>query len=273
MRFALVQMHCAWGKVRENLSAMECFARQARDRGCHMAVFPELTTTGIFKDDRVWDLAEDVEGESVRFVRDLARAAGLAIAFGFTESGAPLPYNAYAIIGADGALAGVYRKNHIAPLEVPWWQGHGAGPVFEIAGARFAVSICWDNTYPELLAAYGQRGAEVVLMPHAWDADPLAADGTDLPHATIAELFDHCANGRVAGWRDHDGMREQFYRFIPQRARENGFHALFVNQAGQPHPAIRFEGPTFAVDRDGRILAETSNGEEQVVFADLEVGR
>jgi predicted amidohydrolase len=266
-------MHCAWGKVSENLAAMGRFARQARDLGAGMAVFPELTVTGIYKDDRVWGLAEDFDGPSVRAVRELARATGIAIGFGFTERAAPLPHNAYALVRADGSLAGVYRKNHIAPLEVPWWQGHEDGPVFDIDDARIAVSICWDNTYPELLAAYGRLGADVVLMPHAWDADPLAADGTDLPHATIAELFDHYANGRVAGWRDHDGMRAQFYSFIPQRARENRFHALFVNQAGQPHPAIRFEGPTFAAGCDGSILAETAGGGEQIVLVDLDLAR
>ena len=270
MRFALVQMECGWGKVKDNLARMEAYAREAAEQRCDMAVFPELTTTGIYKDDRVWDLAEDLEGPSMRSVRELARATGVAIAFGFTERATPLPHNAYAVLRADGSLAGVYRKNFIAPLEIPWWQGDVQRPVFEVGGVRLGVSICWDNTHPELLACYGSQRADVVIMPHAWDADPLAADGTDLPHSTIGELFEHQRNGRLAGWRDHDEMRAQFYSYIPQRAQENGFQVLFVNQAGQPHAAIRFEGPTFAADRKGNIVAETVNGREQVVFVDLE---
>jgi predicted amidohydrolase len=64
-------------------------------------------------------------------------------------------------------------------------------------------------------------------------------------------------------------MRDQFYAYVPQRAREHGFTALFVNQSGQPHPALRFEGPSFAVDPRGRILAETRDGSEQMLLAEI----
>lgn len=269
MRIALVQMLCRWGDVEANLAAMDAHARAARGHGAEMVVFPELTVSGIYKDERVWELAEGLDGPSVRRVLDLARREGLFIAFGLTERARPLPYNTYCIAGPDGALLGAYRKNRVPTLEAPFWQPHGERPVFSIRGRRFAVATCFDNCDEALLAGYGRRGVELVLMPHAWDADPLDEHGAELSHGSMAELIEHWRAGRLAGWRSHDEMREQFFAYIPRRAKDNGFYALFVNQAGQPHPALRFEGPTFAVDPEGRILAQTESGEEGVLQVEV----
>ena len=61
-------------------------------------------------------------------------------------------------------------------------------------------------------------------------------------------------------------MATQFYSYIPQQAKENSFYALFINQSGQPHPALLFDGPTFAVDPKGKVIAKTKNGLEQLVY-------
>jgi len=64
-------------------------------------------------------------------------------------------------------------------------------------------------------------------------------------------------------------MRDDFYRTIPGLAREGRFWALFVNQSGRPHECLDFVGPTFVVDPSGRVVAETRDGGEQLVFADV----
>jgi predicted amidohydrolase len=66
-------------------------------------------------------------------------------------------------------------------------------------------------------------------------------------------------------------MREDFYRTIPGLAREGRFWALFVNQSGRPHECIDFVRPSFVVDPSGRVAAETRDGTEQLVYA--EIGR
>ena len=266
MRIALAQMYCPWGHVEDNIASMEIMTYRAKANGAHFIAFPELTVTGIFKDDKIWALAESMEGSIVKKVIDIAVETGLIIGFGFTESAIPLPYNAYAIALPSGTLAGIYRKNYIPQLEIPWWQGHTERPVFIIEDKRFAISICWDNNNSELLAHYGKEKVDVVLMPHAWDADPLDHQGKDLRYDTINELVDHHTTGRLAGWQTHDEMATQFYSYIPQQAKENSFYALFINQSGQPHPALLFDGPTFAVNPKGKVIAKTKNGLEQLVY-------
>ena len=153
LRVALAQIHCPWADTRGNLERMAGWSERARADGAQLVVFPELCVPGICKDERLASVTEALDGRSVAFVRTLALRLGLAIGFGFSEKADGLPYNAYAVVEPDGTLAGVYRKNHIPKLEVPFWQGHDERPVFDVLGRRFAISICWDNQYPELVFA------------------------------------------------------------------------------------------------------------------------
>jgi predicted amidohydrolase len=269
---ALAQIHCPWADNRANLDRMAGWAEQAKRGGAGMVVFPELCVPGICKDERLASVSETLDGSSVACVRALARRLGLAIGFGFSEKADPKPYNAYAVVEPDGSLAGVYRKNHIPKLEVPFWQGHAERPVLRALDRAMAVSICWDNQYPELLAGYARAGAEIVLMPHAWDADALDADGRVIDYDSMEEIVAWLQRTGRMTWKTHDQMRDDFHQYIPGLARDGRFWALFVNQAGRPHPCLDFVGPSFVVDPAGRVVAETRDGTEQLVFAEVGTG-
>jgi predicted amidohydrolase len=248
---------------------MAGWAEAARDGGAHLVVFPELCVSGICKDDRLASVTETLDGPAVASVRALARRLGVGIGFGFSEKADGKPLNAYAVVEPDGTLAGVYRKNHIPKLEVPFWQGHTARPVFRALGRAMAVSLCWDNQYPELLAHYAREGAGVVIMPHAWDADALDEDGRVIDYDSMDEIVARLRRTGRMRWKTHDQMRDDFYRTIPGLARDGRFWALFVNQSGRPHECLDFVGPSFVVDPSGRVVAETRDGAEQLVYAEV----
>jgi predicted amidohydrolase len=246
---------------------MTGWAGRAKGEGAELVAFPELCVPGICKDERLAGVTESLDGLSVAFVRALARRLGLAIGFGFSERADGLPYNAYAVVEPDGTLAGVYRKNHIPKLEVPFWRAHAGRPTFEVLGRRVAVSLCWDNKYPELLEHYAREGAEVVIMPHAWDSDALDEEGRVIDYDSMEEIVAYRERTGRMRFKTHDQMRDDFYGYIPALARENRFWALFVNQSGRPHECLEFLGPSFVVDPTGRVVAETHDGGEQLVLA------
>jgi N-carbamoylputrescine amidase len=249
---------------------MAHWAERAGQEGAALIVFPELCIPGICKDERLSSLSESLDGPSVARVCALARRLRLAIGFGFSESAEGLPRNAYAVAEPDGTIAGVYRKNHIPKLEAPYWQGHDEQPVFRALGRRMAVSICWDNRYPDLLAHYAENGAEVVLMPHAWDADALDDQGRVIDYDSMEEIVEYRRRVGELRWKGHDQMRDDFQASIPALAREGRFWALFVNQSGRPHECLDFVGPSFVTDPSGNVVAQTRDGGEQLLFADLE---
>jgi len=267
LRVALAQIHCPWADREGNLERMAGWAERAKDEGAQLVAFPELCVPGICKDERLASVTETLDGQSVASVRALARRLGIGIGFGFSEMAEGKPFNAYAVVEPDGTLAGVYRKNHIPKLEAPFWQGHSEQPTFSAFGRRFAVSICWDNKYPELLARYAREGAEVVLMPHAWDSDALDEEGRVIDYDSMEEIVAYRQRAGGMRWKTHDDMRDDFYEYIPALARENRFWALFVNQSGRPHDCLAFLGPSFVVDPGGRVTAETRDGFEQLVLA------
>jgi N-carbamoylputrescine amidase len=253
---------------------MAGWAERAKAGGAELVAFPELCVSGICKDERLASVTETLDGPSVARVRALARRLRLAIGFGFSEKAEGMPRNAYAVIEPDGTLAGIYRKNHIPALEAPFWQGHDEHPVFTALGRPVAVSICWDNKHKELLTHYAREGAEIVLMPHAWDSDALDEEGRVIDYQSMAEIVEYRQRTGGLRWKTHDQMRDDFYEYIPGLAREGRFWALFVNQSGRPHDCLDFVGPSFVVDPSGRVVAETTDGSEQLVFATLgEAGR
>jgi len=270
IRVALAQIDCPWADTRGNLERMAGWAERAGTGGADMVVFPELCVSGICKDERLASTAEALDGPSVAFVRTVARDLRLAIGFGFSETSDGMPFNTYVVVEPDGRLAGVYRKNHIPRLEVPFWQGGTARPVFRALGRSMAVSICWDNRHPELLRHYSRGGVEIVLMPHAWDADALDGDGRVIEYDSMEEIGARLRRTGRMRWKTHDQMRDDFYRTIPNLAREGRFWALFVNQAGHPHPCLDFVGPSFVVDPSGDVVAETRDRVEQLVFAAID---
>jgi predicted amidohydrolase len=269
LRVALAQIHCPWADREGNLERMARWAERAKEEGAHLVAFPELCVPGICKDERLASVTETLDGPSVAAVRSLARRLGIGVGFGFSERAAGKPHNAYAVVEPDGTLAGVYRKNHIPKLEAPFWQGHAEQPTFSALGRRFAVSICWDNKYPELLARYARAGAEVVLMPHAWDSDALDEEGRVIDYDSMEEIVAYRQRTGGMRWRTHDEMRDDFYGYIPALARENRFWACFVNQSGRPHDCLEFLGPSFVADPAGRVIAGTRDGSEQLVLATL----
>jgi len=266
----LAQIRCEWGQPQDNFAKMVTFSERAALIGAEWIVFPELTLSGIFKSPRVKEIAEDIDGPSVNAVRRLAQRLQIAIGFGFSERTSGAPLNAYTVVDDKGNLVGVYRKNRLPKLEVPFWQPDNERPVFSIGEMRFGISLCWDNQYPEIPAGYSREGADVVVMPHAWDSDTLDPGGKVIDYNSMEEIYEYHRKTGFYAWKTHREMWSEFVPYIPSLAAANRIWALFVNQTGQPHPSVRFVGPTFVVDPAGRIVAQSADEAEQLVTVDVQ---
>jgi predicted amidohydrolase len=97
----------------------------------------------------------------------------------------------------------------------------------------------------------------------------LDEQGRVIDYGSMEEIVKYQRQAGQMHWKTHNQMRDEFYRYIPALARAGRFWAVFVNQAGQPHPCLQFEGPSFIVNPAGEIVAETQDGREQLLFADL----
>lgn len=269
MRLALAQVSCKWGDVEGNLRRHERLVARADRAGADVVLFPETSVHGLWKDHLVRLAAEPLDGPIVRHLRGLARQHRIAVGFGLAERTPGKPLNAYVLLDRQGRRVAVHRKNHPTRLESTFYRAHRRHPVFSLGGVRAAVGICADCHHPGFLQAYARRGVRLVLMPHAWDADPLLKSGKPAGWPDFETMVDAFGRGRVARFRDHDEMLESFLGKLQPVCADLRLAAAFVNQAGQPHPLIPFAGPSFVLSGDGRVVAHSRTGGESLLVADL----
>ncbi len=104
---------------------------------------------------------------------ELARELGVVIVASLFERRAPgLYHNTAAVIGADGEIAGIYRKMHIPddPLyfeKFYFTPGDLGFPNFETPFGRVGVLVCWDQWYPEGARLSALAGANILFYPTA----------------------------------------------------------------------------------------------------------
>jgi len=72
MKLALVQLYCKWGAVKRNLDRHRRYIEAASAQGANLAVFPEMSAQGMWKDHLVRLSAESLDEKIVRTLAGLA---------------------------------------------------------------------------------------------------------------------------------------------------------------------------------------------------------
>ena len=181
----MAQVGAAVGDVAANLRLARRYVRRAAARGCDLAVLPECFVQGYSIRPEVLTLAEPADGPAVGALRSLAAATRVALVVGFIErnpADRAHPFNAALVVGADGALVGVYRKTHLFEAEHDAFTPGDDYPVFDLAlgtdpgrpPVPVGVSICADIEYPEVARLLALRGARLLAVPSA-DMEPFRA--------------------------------------------------------------------------------------------------
>ena len=234
------------------ISRHEQYARLAAEQGAQVIGFQELFNAPYFCQredaaDRRW--AEPVpHGPTVTRMRALAAELGIVMIVPIHEVEQPgVLYNTAAVIDADGAYLGSYRKHHIPQLpgfreKFHFRPGNLGWPVFDTAAGRIGVYICYDRHFPEGWRALGLAGAQIVYNPSA----------------TSRSLSSHL-------WR-----LEQ-----PAAAVANGYFVAAINRVGveAEYGDNDFYGTSYFVDPTGRAVGEVaSDREDELVVRDLDLG-
>jgi len=258
----LVQMAMAPDPA-ENLARALARIREAARHGARLVCLPELFRTPYLcqrEDAALFDLAEPVPGPTTEAIGAAARRHGVVVVASLFERRAPgLAHNTAAVLDADGALVGVYRKMHV-PDDPGYYEkfyfapGDLGFPAVDTAVGRIAVLVCWDQWFPEAARLAALAGAGLILYPTAigW----------------------HPAEKEAEGAAQRDAWR------TVQRghAIANGVHVAAVNRVGLERPdpgsdGIEFWGGSFLADPQGVVLAEAPAGEESLVIAEVDPAR
>ena len=242
----------------ENLDRTEVKVRQAAAQGAQIVCLQELFRSQYFcreEDARLFDLAETIPGPSTARLGALAKELGVVIIASLFEKRAlGLYHNTAAIIDADGALLGIYRKMHIPddPLffeKFYFTPGDLGFRAFDTKFGRIATLVCWDQWYPEAARLAALSGANILFYPTAIGWHP----------AEKAEF----------GAAQHDAWRT----IQRSHAIANGIYVAAVNRVGfegPPEHGLEFWGASFVSDPFGRVLKEASHHKEEVLVVECD---
>ncbi|MBX3437267.1 MAG: carbon-nitrogen hydrolase [Planctomycetaceae bacterium] len=243
----------------DNLRRAGDFVEQAARDGAEVICLPELFCSQYFcqrEDARLFDLAEPIPGPSTAALGRIARDRGVTIiASLFERRAAGLYHNTIALLDPQGEIAGQYRKMHI-PDDPAYYEKFYFTPgdlgfqAFPTPAGKVGTLICWDQWYPEGARLTALRGAEILFYPTA------------------------------IGWHPHekeqygDDQRDAWRTIQRSHAIANGVYVAGVNRIGleQPYPesaGIEFWGTTFLADPFGKVIAEASTDQEEILIAEV----
>ena len=249
-------MSCTANKE-QNLQKAVTKVREAAQQGAQIVCLQELFTSLYFCDEENYDnfaLAEAVPGPSTDTLSALAAELNVVIIASLFEKRAMGVYhNTTAVLDADGAYLGKYRKMHI-PDDPGFYEKFYFTPgdlgykVFKTKYATIGVLICWDQWYPEAARITALMGAEILFYPTAigW--------ATTQDNETNVDQY----NAWQTIQRSH--------------AVANGIHVVSVNRVGH-EAGVDFWGGSFVANPFGKLLYQASHNEEEIIIQDLDLNK
>ncbi|RJF87757.1 N-carbamoylputrescine amidase [Oleomonas cavernae] len=253
---AATQMACDWDTV-GNIARAEGLVRAAAAQGAQIILIQELFETPYFCQDQIhdfFDLAQPFDDNPLiaHFAR-LAAELQVVLPVSYFERAGQAFYNSVAVVDADGAVLGNYRKSHIPDgpgyTEKFYFSPGDTGfRVWDTRYARIGVGICWDQWFPESARSMALLGAEILFYP--------TAIGTE-PHDSTLDSSAH--------WQ----------RVMQGHAGANLMPLVASNrigtEPGKRNTQITFYGSSFIADPTGAKVAEADKATQTVLTATFDL--
>jgi predicted amidohydrolase len=239
VRIAAVIFRSIQYDIRGNLERMREWVGAVKKAGASIACFPELNTTGYGTDRKLFEIAEKIPGKTTQKIAEMSADHNIVILAGIAEKDrAGRVYASHVVVKPDGYM-GIYRKLHVAPVETGLFTPGNEIPLFEAAGVKFGVQLCYDAHFPELSTNMALKGADVIFMPHA------------SPRGTPEK------------------KHKSWLRHLPARAFDNSLFVVACNLCGENSAGLRFPGTGMVIDPSGEVIEKDTTGKEGLIIADL----
>jgi predicted amidohydrolase len=238
IRVAACQIDPQLGEVDRNLERIERAVADAAAEGPKLIVLPEAATTGyVFESlDEALTVAHRASAVADDRLAALAAEHGVALIVGTLEAEGNEVFNTALIYAEDGRRYR-YRKVHLPYLGVDRFAtpGPDAPAVYDLAGMRVGVLVCYDLRFPEAARICALEGADLIALPTNWPE----------------------------GVQFHPGI------FAPSRAAENHVYLLACDRVGEER-GTTFIGRSILLDTNGKELARASDTEEETIVGEVD---
>ncbi|MBI2276310.1 MAG: NAD+ synthase [Dechloromonas sp.] len=242
LRIAVAQFNATVGDLTGNVERILKCATEAKARGAHVLLTPELALCGYPPEDLL--LRPDFYRACSRALDDLAsRNVGIALVVGHPEESEGHCYNAATVI-EDGRKKATYRKIRLPNYEVfdekRYFDAGTDACVVTLGGVRCGINICadiWESGAAEMAHA---AGAELLLVLNA----------------SPCHLEKHQQRAQVLG----------------ERIAATGMPAVYCNLVGGQDELV-FDGASFALDAGGNCRMRLPQFAEALGIVDFAAGQ
>jgi N-carbamoylputrescine amidase len=254
IRVGIPQLSCVADPQQNMDKTMEAVRKLAAN-GAQVIVLQELFRSLYFcdvEDYQNFSLAESIPGPSTDLLGSLAAELGVVIVASLFEKRAEgLYHNTTAVLDADGAYLGKYRKMHI-PDDPGYYEKFYFTPgdlgykVFSTRFGKIGVLICWDQWYPEAARITSLMGADLLVYPTAigWAEQQPEEVNQDQYHAWQSVMKGHSV--------------------------ANGVPVLAVNRTGT-EGEMHFWGGSFLTNAYGKVLFQAPHQEESLSVQEIDL--
>lgn len=230
-------------EFRENLDAALAYAAaviaEADACGAELLCFPEGYLQGYLTDQpAARRVALDLASPAFQTILDRLPKSGPTVVLGVIEAAAGRLFNTAVVLKA-GARIGRYRKAHLLQGERAFVPGDAA-PVFEAAGLKFGVNICYDTNFPQAARKVADGGAALIVCP-----------ANNMMRRPTAEKWKH----------EHNRARGE-------RCRETGLWLISADVTGERDDRVAW-GPTAVLDPTGAVAAQLPLERHGLLLFDL----
>ncbi|MCT4564217.1 MAG: carbon-nitrogen hydrolase family protein [Maledivibacter sp.] len=165
-------------KKEDNLGKAKEMIKEASHNGSDLVVLPEMFNCP-YGNSSFPRFAEEFPGETTSFLSKLAQDERVYIVGGsIPEKEGDNIFNTSYIFDRKGNVIGKHRKIHLFDIDIEDdisfkesdTLGYGNDiTVFDTEFCKIGVAICYDMRFPELMRLMTLRGAEIIIIPAAFN--------------------------------------------------------------------------------------------------------
>jgi NAD+ synthase (glutamine-hydrolysing) len=248
-KVALAQSNPVLGDLSGNAQKIIDQAQAAFEQDAKLLITPELSLTGYPPEDLLFRDAfiAAVDNELAILINALAKFKDLTVLVGHPQretqsDGQFVLHNKVSVI-RNGAVIATYAKqklpNHEVFDEVRYFEPGNTACVFDIDGLKIGVLICEDAWHSGPAAQAKHAGAELLAIPNA---SPYHLEKAGLRHEVVQSI-----------------------------SLETGLAVIYVNAVGGQDELV-FDGASFALDKQGKLVHSLPPFQELLSVIDIEQG-
>lgn len=231
---ALAQIDTLVGDIAANGQKIIALIEKARDQGTQLIVFPELTLTGS-PPKGLLSRPDFIDANMQKFIQIVSACKGITAIFGFVNKANQALYNA-AVCVKDQKIIGIQNKMHLlASIGQKRYFSEGiSANIMHTGTMRIGIIIAKQNEEETAVEQLVSNGIDLLV----WiSAGSYSVEKNMEPYGILL-------------------------------AKKYQIPIVYCNAVGAQENLI-FEGGSFAVDKQGLILARAKRFSEELLFTDL----